>query len=39
MFLGRVVTVRDKDWNRVKKYFEIPKHPLELEKKEIELKQ
>jgi site-specific DNA-methyltransferase (adenine-specific) len=39
MFLGRVVTVRDKDWNRVKKYFKIPDSPLELEKKEIILKQ
>lgn len=38
MFLDRVVTVRDKDWNRVKKYFKIPDSPLELEKKEIFLK-
>ena len=39
IFLKRIVTIRDKDWNKVKKYFEIPKHPLELEKKEIKLKQ
>lgn len=39
VFLKRIVTIRDKDWDRLKKYFEIPKHPLELEKKEIKLKQ
>jgi len=39
MFLGKVVTVRDKDWNKVRKYFKIPRHPLELEKKEIILQQ
>lgn len=38
VFLKRIVTVRDKDWDRVKKYFEIPKHPKELERKEIKLK-
>ena len=39
IFLKRIVTIRDKDWNKVKKYFEIPKHPIELERKEIKLKQ
>ncbi len=37
MFLKRVITVRDKDWSKIKEYFEISKEPLELEKKEIEL--
>ena len=39
IFLKRIVTIRNKDWDKVKKYFEIPKHPLELERKEIKLKQ
>ena len=39
IFLKRIVTIRDKDWNKVKKYFEIPKQPIELERKEIKLKQ
>ena len=39
IFLKRIVTIRDKDWNKVKKYFEIPKHSIELERKEIKLKQ
>lgn len=37
MFLRRVITVRDKDWDKIKEYFEISKDPLGLEKKEIEL--
>jgi len=38
-FLERIVTVRDKDWEKLKDAFVIPKDPLELEKKEIYLLQ
>jgi len=37
VFLDNVITVRDKDWNKVKDAFLIPKNPLELEKREIQL--
>jgi len=34
-FLGNVITVRDKDWDKIKDAFSIPTDPLELEKREI----
>ncbi len=37
IFLENVITVRDKDWNKIKEAFIIPKNPLELEKMEIQL--
>lgn len=37
IFLDNVITVRDKDWNKVKEAFVIPEKPLELEKREIYL--
>jgi site-specific DNA-methyltransferase (adenine-specific) len=37
-FLGNVITVRDKDWGKIKDTFVIPKNPLELEKREIQLR-
>lgn len=36
-FLGNVITIRDKDWDKVKDAFVIPQDPLELEKNEIYL--
>jgi site-specific DNA-methyltransferase (adenine-specific) len=36
-FLGRIITIRDKDWNKIKDAFVIPRDPLELEKREIYL--
>jgi site-specific DNA-methyltransferase (adenine-specific) len=36
-FLGHVITVRDKDWEKIKDAFVIPTDPLELEKREIYL--
>jgi len=36
-FLGYVITVRDKDWEKIKDAFVIPTDPLELEKREIYL--
>ncbi len=36
-FLERIITIRDKDWDRLKSYFLIPANPLELEKREISL--
>jgi site-specific DNA-methyltransferase (adenine-specific) len=36
-FLDNVITVRDKDWDKIKDVFFIPKDPLELEKREIYL--
>jgi len=36
-FLGRIITIRDKDWNKIKEAFVVPKDPLELEKREIYL--
>jgi site-specific DNA-methyltransferase (adenine-specific) len=36
-FLGHVITVRDKDWKKIKDAFLIPTDPLELEKREIYL--
>jgi site-specific DNA-methyltransferase (adenine-specific) len=35
LFLNSVVTLRDKDWVKIKDYFVIPENPLELEKREI----
>lgn len=37
IFLNNVITIRDKDWNKIKDAFFIPEDPLELEKKEIYL--
>lgn len=37
IFLNKVVTIRDKDWDNIKEYFIIPKNPLELEKNKIKL--
>lgn len=37
MFLDDVITVRDKDWNKIKEAFMIPERNLELEKREIYL--
>lgn len=37
IFLGNVITIRDKDWDKIKDTFFIPKDPLELERKEIYL--
>jgi len=34
-FLGNIITVRDKDWDKIKNAFIIPQDPLELEKREI----
>ncbi len=36
-FLDNVITVRDRDWDKIKDAFFIPKDPLELEKGEIYL--
>jgi site-specific DNA-methyltransferase (adenine-specific) len=36
-FLGNVITIRDKDWDKIKVAFIIPSDPLELEKREIYL--
>ena len=36
-FLDNVITVRDKDWDKIKDAFFIPKDPLELEKRDIYL--
>jgi site-specific DNA-methyltransferase (adenine-specific) len=36
-FLGNVITIRDKDWDKIKGAFVIPKDPLELERSEIYL--
>lgn len=37
IFLDKVITIRAKDWDRIKSAFLIPESPLELEKKEIYL--
>lgn len=37
IFLDNVVTIRDKDWEKVKKAFVVPENPLELERKSIYL--
>jgi site-specific DNA-methyltransferase (adenine-specific) len=34
-FLCRAITVRDRDWEKIKQAFVIPANPLELEKREI----
>ncbi len=36
-FLDKVITVRDKDWDKVKEAFVIPEKPSELERREIYL--
>jgi site-specific DNA-methyltransferase (adenine-specific) len=37
IFLDNVITVRDKDWDKIKDAFLVPQDPLELEKREIRL--
>jgi site-specific DNA-methyltransferase (adenine-specific) len=37
IFLDNVITVRGKDWNKIKSAFLVPQDPLELEKREIRL--
>ena len=36
-FLDKLVTIRNKDWDKIKEAFVIPQNPLELEKREIYL--
>ena len=38
IYLGKIITLRDKDWEKIKKVFIIPSDPKEVEKKEIKLK-
>ncbi|HIC97764.1 MAG TPA: hypothetical protein EYP11_05150 [Aquificaceae bacterium] len=38
IYLGKIVTVRDKDWEKIKRAFIIPSDPKEVEKNEIKLK-
>jgi len=38
IYLGKIVTIRDKDWEKIKKAFIIPSFPKEVEKNEIKLK-
>jgi site-specific DNA-methyltransferase (adenine-specific) len=35
IFRDNIITVRDKDWNKIKEAFAIPEKPLDLEKREI----
>jgi len=35
IFLDKVISIRDRDWDKIKEAFFVPKDPLELEKKEI----
>jgi len=37
IFLDRVITIRNKDWDKIKVSFIIPRSPLELEKRDIQL--
>jgi len=37
IFLNSIITIRDKDWDKIKEAFFIPRDPLELEKREIYL--
>lgn len=37
IFLENVITIRSEDWERIKESFIIPKNPLELENREIQL--
>jgi len=38
VYLGKIITIRDKDWEKIKSAFEIPGDIREVEKKEIKLK-
>jgi site-specific DNA-methyltransferase (adenine-specific) len=38
IFLERVITIKDKDWEKVKDSFVVAREPLQLEKSEIQLK-
>lgn len=31
IYLNKVITIRDKDWDNIKEYFDIPDNPLALE--------
>jgi site-specific DNA-methyltransferase (adenine-specific) len=37
-YLNDIITIRDKDWDDLKEYFDIPENIKEIEKKEIRLK-
>ncbi|MDI6787825.1 MAG: DNA methyltransferase [Planctomycetota bacterium] len=37
IYLNKVITIRDKDWDNIKEYFKIADEPLELEKNGIKL--
>jgi len=37
IFLDKVITIRDKDWGKIKEAFYVPETPLKLEKSEIKL--
>jgi len=37
IYLDNVITVRDKDWDKIKDAFVLPRGPLELEKRELHL--
>jgi len=39
IFLNKIITVRDKDWEQIKNVLHIPATPLELEKREIKLRE
>lgn len=38
IFLDKIITIRDKDWKKIKNLFSIPSTPLDLEKEEIKLR-
>lgn len=38
IYLGKIITLRDKDWEKIKKAFVISSDPKEVEKREIKLK-
>ena len=38
IYLGKIITIRDKDWGKIKKAFIIPSDPKEVEKNEVKLK-
>ena len=39
IFLNKIITARDKDWEQIKNMLHIPATPLELEKGEIKLRE
>jgi site-specific DNA-methyltransferase (adenine-specific) len=38
IYLGKIITIRDKDWEEIKSTFVIPPEPKEVEKREIKIK-